>query len=97
MVKLRFARYGTTKKPFYRLVAADARRPRDGKFIEILGTYDPQNLSRAKTSEDRPAKGIVDLKEDRVTYWLKNGAQVSDTVKSILKDRKLLLTQQKAS
>lgn len=97
MVKLRLARYGTKKKPFYRLVAADSRKARDGKFLEILGTYDPQNLTRSKQSSDRPERGVVEIKSDRVTYWLKNGAQMSDTVKSILRRNKLLLTQQKAA
>lgn len=97
MVKIRLARYGTKKRPFYRLVAADSRQARDGRFLEILGTYDPQNLNLAKTAENRPVKGGVRLNAERVTYWLKNGAQLSDTVKNILKREKLLLTQQKAA
>jgi small subunit ribosomal protein S16 len=64
---------GTKKKPFYRIVITDSRFPRDGRFIESVGTYDP----RKQPSE-------VTLKEDRIRYWLDNGAQPSDTVRSIL-------------
>ena len=63
-VKLRLARHGAKKHPFYRLVTADGRFPRDGRFLEQLGTYDP-NL-------DPPS---VALKRDRIQYWLDNGAQ----------------------
>lgn len=73
-VKLRLTRKGTKKKPFYRIVAADIQAPRDGKFLEALGTYDPMQ---------DPA--VVTLKQDRVQYWLEQGAQPSTTVKSILK------------
>jgi small subunit ribosomal protein S16 len=72
-VKLRLKRMGSKQKPFYRIVAADARSPRDGKFLETVGTYDP-------------IKGadVVTLKEDRVLYWMQNGALPTDTVRSIL-------------
>ncbi len=73
-VKIRLTRKGTKKKPFYRIVAADIEAPRDGKFLEALGTYDPMQ---------DPA--VVTLKEDRVKYWLGEGAEPSTTVKSILK------------
>lgn len=73
MVKVRLKRMGTKKKPFYRIVITDSRFPRDGRFIESVGTYDP----RKQPSE-------VTLKEDRIRYWLDNGAQPSDTVRSIL-------------
>ena len=73
-VKLRLTRKGTKKKPFYRIVAADIEAPRDGKFLEAIGTYDPMQ---------DPA--VVTLKQDRVQYWLEQGAQPSTTVKSILK------------
>ncbi|MCG8689387.1 MAG: 30S ribosomal protein S16 [Desulfobacterales bacterium] len=73
-VKIRLTRKGTKKKPFYRIVAADVEAPRDGKFLEALGTYDPMQ---------DPA--VVTLKEDRVKYWLGEGAEPSTTVKSILK------------
>lgn len=73
-VKLRLTRKGTKKKPFYRIVAADIQAPRDGKFLEAVGTYDPMQ---------NPA--VITLKQDRVQYWLEQGAQHSTTVKSILK------------
>jgi len=73
-VKIRLARHGAKKRPFYRIVAADSENPRDGRFIEKLGTYNPlQN----------PAK--VDLNTDRVKYWIGQGATPTDTVRSILK------------
>ena len=73
-VKIRLTRKGTKKKPFYRIVAADVESPRDGRFIETLGTYDPMV---------DPAK--VTLKADRVSYWLGEGAEPTTTVRSILK------------
>nr|WP_321399572.1 30S ribosomal protein S16 [uncultured Desulfobacter sp.] len=73
-VKLRLTRKGTKKKPFYRIVAADIQAPRDGKFLEAIGTYDPMK---------DPA--VITLKQDRVQYWLEQGAVPSTTVKSILK------------
>lgn len=73
-VKIRLTRKGTKKKPFYRIVAADVECPRDGRFLEALGTYDPM--------QEPP---VVTLKEDRVKYWLGEGAKPSTTVKSILK------------
>lgn len=74
MVRIRLARHGAKKKPFYRIVVADKESPRDGRFLENVGTYDPlQN----------PAK--VTLKEDRIKYWMDQGAIPSDTVKSLIK------------
>ncbi len=73
-VKIRLARHGAKKRPFYRIVAADSESPRDGKFLETLGTYNPLNT---------PAD--ITLKTDRVQYWITQGATPSDTVKSILK------------
>jgi small subunit ribosomal protein S16 len=73
-VKIRLARYGAKKRPFYRIVIADLESPRDGKFLENVGTYDPQS---------DPAK--VTLKSDRIKYWIENGATPTDTVKSLLK------------
>lgn len=73
-VKIRLARYGKKKTPFYRIVVADNEAPRDGKFLEIVGTYNPL--------QDPVA---VDVKQDRVKYWLGEGAKPSDTVRSILK------------
>ena len=73
-VKIRLARRGAKKKPFYRIVAADSEFPRDGRFLEMLGTYDPMV---------EPA--VVTLKEDRIKYWMGEGAQPTTTVKSLLK------------
>ena len=73
-VKLRLTRKGTKKKPFYRIVAADIEAPRDGKFLEAVGTYDPMQ---------DPA--VINLKQDRIQYWLELGAIPTTTVKSILK------------
>ena len=72
-VKLRMIRMGAKKRPFYRVVAADSRAPRDGRFIELLGTYDPTK---------NPAQ--VTLKEEEILKWLNQGAQPSDTVSNIL-------------
>lgn len=79
MVCIRLARGGAKKKPFYTIVAADSRMPRDGRFIEQLGTYDP-----------RAQKGSISMKLDRVEEWLKLGAQPSDTVRSLIKKFKAL-------
>jgi len=75
-VKIRLTRKGTKKKPFYRIVAADVEAPRDGKFLEALGTYDPMT---------EPA--LITLKEDRINYWLGEGAKPSTTVQSLLKSQ----------
>ena len=78
-VKLRLKRMGAKKAPFYRVVAADARSPRDGRFIEELGYYNPKT---------EPA--TVSLKEEAILAWLNNGAQPTDTVKSILSKEGIL-------
>ena len=78
-VKLRLKRMGSKKKPFYRIVAADSRSPRDGRFIEILGTYDVLN------KEDN-----VKLDEEKVMDWLNKGAQPTETVRSILSQKGIL-------
>ena len=72
-VKIRLARQGRKKRPHYRIVACDSRSPRDGKFIEKLGTYDPLKVPH-----------LVELDEERVQYWLGVGAQPSERVKGIL-------------
>ena len=72
-VKIRLKRMGAKKRPFYRLVAADSRSPRDGKFIENLGTYNPLT---------DPAS--INVKEEETLNWLSKGAQPTDTVKNIL-------------
>jgi small subunit ribosomal protein S16 len=71
---MRLARHGAKKKPFYRIVVADTDSPRDGKFLENVGTYNPLR---------DPAE--VTLKTERVQYWLKKGATPTDTVRSLLK------------
>ena len=73
-VRIRLRRTGRKKAPSYRIVVADSRSPRDGKFIEIVGQYAPRQGDTA-----------VSLKADRVNYWLDNGAQPSDTVRSLLR------------
>ena len=75
-VRIRLARGGAKKRPFYRIVAADARSPRDGRFLERLGSYNP-----LLKSED--ANRVV-INEERVRYWLSQGAQVSDRVARFL-------------
>jgi small subunit ribosomal protein S16 len=75
MVKIRLRRMGAKKAPYYRIVVADSRSPRDGRCIEELGTYDP--------SADSAQKLTVDL--ERVKYWVSNGAQPTDTVRGLLK------------
>ncbi len=79
MVKLRLQRYGANKSPFYRIVAADSRSPRDGKFLEIVGTYNPLT---------NPATVVVDA--EKVNKWLSNGAQPTVTVKNILKAQNIV-------
>lgn len=71
-VKIRLQRHGSKKRPFYRLVAADSRTKRDGRFLEIIGTYNP-------TTE--PAEVKID--EEKAKKWLNEGAQVTDTVKNL--------------
>ena len=73
MVKIRLRRMGAKKAPFYRIVVADSRSPRDGRFIEEVGYYDPMK---------DPAE--VKLDAEKITAWLKNGAQPTETVKAIL-------------
>ena len=73
-VKLRLTRIGAKKNPYYRVVVADSRFPRDGRFIEILGTYNPLV---------EPAEIKIDA--EKAQKWIKNGAQPTDTVKALLK------------
>lgn len=72
-VKIRLKRMGSKKRPFYRIVVADSRSPRDGRFIETVGTYNPLTQPEQVT-----------LKEEAIMGWLNNGAQPSDTVRNIL-------------
>ena len=82
-VKLRLRRVGKKKQPIYKVVAADSRSPRDGKFLEDVGLYNP--LTKPHT---------VEIKEDRLLYWLDNGAQPTDTVKSLLKQKGITLKRE---
>jgi small subunit ribosomal protein S16 len=75
-VKIRLTRMGAKGKPFYRIIAADTDFPRDGKFLEILGNYDPKK---------DPAE--INLKEDRVREWLSKGAKATVTVANLLKTK----------
>ena len=72
-VRIRLKRMGKKKSPFYRVVVADIKSPRDGRFIENIGTYDPR---------EEPAQ--ITIEEDRALYWLGEGATPSDTVRSLL-------------
>lgn len=73
-VKIRLARHGAKKRPFYRIVVADSESPRDGRYLENVGTYNPLI---------DPAD--VTLKQERIKYWIEKGAIPTDTVKSLLK------------
>jgi len=79
MVKIRLRRMGAKKAPFYRIVVADSKFPRDGRFIEELGTYNPLT---------DPSEVKVDA--DKVREWVKNGAQPTDTVRALLKKEGIL-------
>ena len=74
MVKIRLRRMGAKKNPFYRVVVADSRYPRDDRFIEEVGTYDPMT---------EPA--TIKLDKEKIDAWIKNGAQPTDTVKALIK------------
>jgi small subunit ribosomal protein S16 len=76
-VSIRLRREGTKNRPYYKVVVADSRSPRDGKFIEIIGTYDPKKPGHNST-----------IKLDRAEYWVSKGAQPSDTVRSLIKKSK---------
>src|SRR5687768_2907719 len=76
-VSIRLRREGAKNRPYYKVVVADSRSPRDGKFIEILGTYDPKKIDHNST-----------LKLDRIDHWISKGAQPSDTVRSLIKKNK---------
>jgi len=77
-VSIRFRRGGRRNRAFYRIVVADSRSPRDGKFIENIGYYDPL-----------PDPEVVEIKKDRMIYWLEKGAQPTSNLKSILKRNKI--------
>ncbi|MEK6680681.1 MAG: 30S ribosomal protein S16 [Nitrospirota bacterium] len=77
--KIRLARMGRHKRPFYRIVVADSRMPRDGRFLEVLGTYDPLA---------NPA--VADIKAEKVISWLNKGAEMTDVVRTIFKRKGVL-------
>lgn len=78
-VKIRLNRMGAKKNPFYRIVVADSRAPRDGRFIEVLGNYDPSQ---------NPA--VVNVDEEKVLDWMGKGAQPTDTVKNLFRKKGLM-------
>jgi small subunit ribosomal protein S16 len=78
-VRIRLTRKGSKKKPYYRLVAAESEAPRDGKFLEVLGTYDPKR---------NPAQ--ISLHKEKIQQWLEKGATASDSARAILKSQGLL-------
>lgn len=82
MLMIRLSRIGKKKHPFYRVVVTEKTRPRNGRFVEIVGTYDPQRDPAA-----------VKIDSERVQYWLSKGAQPSDTVRSLLRRPKTVSTQ----
>lgn len=82
MVRIRMARMGAKKKPFYRVVVADSRAPRDGRFLEQIGYYDPMQ---------NPKRIQIDL--SRVDHWLSVGAQPSDTVRSLIANMRASVTE----
>ena len=84
-VKIRLRRTGRKKAPMYRIVVADSRSPRDGKFIESIGQYAP-----------RQGENAIDLKTERVNHWLDNGAQPTDTVRSLLRRAGVLKARHEA-
>lgn len=86
MVRIRLRRIGRKNAPQYRIVVADSRSPRDGKFIEVIGQYDPK----------RKGDQAVTLEWTRATYWLDNGAQPSDTVRSLLRKAGVLKARHEA-
>ncbi len=81
-LKIRLARGGSKKRPFYRVVVAEATAPRDGRFVEKVGTYSPL---LPRENEDR-----VTLKEDRIKYWLSQGAQPTERVSKFLGEAKII-------
>jgi len=74
---IRLARFGKKKRPFYRVIVTEKTRPRNGRFVEIIGTYDPLK---------KPA--AIKLDRERAQYWISKGAQPSDTVRSFLRNQK---------
>ena len=85
-VSIRLRREGTKNRPYYRVVVTDSRSPRDGKFIEIIGTYDPKQTGQNSS-----------FRVERAEYWISKGAQPSDTVRSLIKKQKKMVAAGPAS
>src|ERR1051326_7120006 len=85
-VSIRVRREGTKNRPYYRVVVADSRSPRDGKFIEIIGTYDPKQTGQNSS-----------FSVERAEYWISKGAQPSDTVRSLIRKQKQMVTAEPAT
>ena len=85
-VSIRLRKEGAKNRPYYRIVVADSRSPRDGKFIEIIGTYDPKQTGQNSS-----------FSVERVEYWISKGAQPSDTVRSLIKKQKKIVVAEAAS
>jgi len=85
-VSIRLRREGAKNRPYYRIVVADSRSPRDGKFIEIIGTYDPKQTGQNSS-----------FNVERAEYWISKGAQPSDTVRSLIKKQKKIGTVEPAT
>ena len=79
MVRIRLRRMGAKKKPYYRIVVADQRSPRDGRFIEVIGTYDPH-----------PDPAVVEINAERAAHWVSAGAQPSDAVARLLRQQGII-------
>ena len=84
-VSIRLRREGSKNRPYYRVVVADSRSPRDGKFIEIIGTYDPKQTGQNSS-----------FSVERADYWISKGAQPSDTVRSLIKKQKKIAAAEPA-
>ena len=85
-VSIRLRREGSKNRPYYRIVVADSRSPRDGKFIEIIGTYDPKQTGQNSS-----------FRVERAEYWISKGARPSDTVRSLIKKQKKMVPIESAS
>ena len=85
-VSIRLRREGSKNRPYYRVVVADSRSPRDGKFIEILGTYDPKQTGQNSS-----------FSVERAEYWISKGARPSDTVRSLIKKQKKVVSTETPS
>ncbi|MEY4575478.1 MAG: hypothetical protein RL701_181 [Pseudomonadota bacterium] len=77
MVKIRFARFGAKKRPFYHIVVTDSENPRDGRFLEDIGTYDPSKPAAQAT-----------VRRDRLEHWIGRGAQLSESLDKVIREQK---------